>query len=162
MVLRIGPIIAVASLGILAAVLVMQYGFGYRPCELCHWQRYPFIATAALGGIAWWLGGRMPRVSGALIGLAGATFLVGAGIAAFHVGVEQKWWAGLETCGSTTGPATSIEDLRRQLLGAPIVRCDEVAWSLFGVSLAGYNVLVSLALAALAVFAARRMMLRPA
>lgn len=154
--------IALASVAILAAVLVMQYGFDYRPCELCHWQRYPFVATAVLGAIAWWCGDRMPRVTGVLAGLAATTFLVGAGVAAFHVGVEQKWWAGLESCGSPDGPATSIEELRRRLEGTPMVRCDEVAWSLFGISLAGYNVLVSLALAVVAAAAARQLMARPA
>lgn len=160
--LRIGPVIALASVAILAAVLVMQYGFGYRPCELCHWQRYPFVATALLGALAWWSGERMPRLTGVLVGLAAVTFLAGAGVAAFHVGVEQKWWAGLESCGSPDGPANSIEELRLRLQGTPMVRCDEVAWSLFGVSLAGYNVLVSLALAVVAVSAARHLIARPA
>ncbi len=82
-------------------------------------------------------------------------FLVGAGLAAFHVGVEQHWWAGTAECGANFGPAGSVEELRRRLLAQAVVRCDEVAWSLFGISMAGYNFLLSLALAVFAVRAVR-------
>ena len=87
--------------------------------------------------------------------------LVGAGIALFHVGVEQHWWQGTAECGSTLPPAATIDELRARLLAQPVVRCDEVAWSLFGISMAGYNVILSLLIAAFAVAAALRTWSRP-
>jgi disulfide bond formation protein DsbB len=83
--------------------------------------------------------------------------LIGGGIAAFHVGVEQHWWTGTPGCGV---PATSnsIEEMRAQIMAAPVVRCDQVAWSLFGISMAGYNILISLVLAAVALISARHAM----
>jgi disulfide bond formation protein DsbB len=87
---------------------------------------------------------------------AGVAALAGTGIAVFHVGVEQHWWQGTAECGSTLGAASSIEDMRRMLLAQPVVRCDEVAWSLFGISMAGYNALISLGLAAFALAALRQ------
>jgi disulfide bond formation protein DsbB len=81
--------------------------------------------------------------------------MVGAGIAVFHVGVEQHWWAGTAACGSTLS-ATSVEALRAQILAAPVVRCDQPAWSLLGISMAGYNALISAALAVVALIGARR------
>lgn len=86
--------------------------------------------------------------------LAGLVFLAGAGIAAFHVGVEQHWWQGLASCGGNLPQARTVEELRAALLAQPVVRCDEVAWSLFGISMAGWNFLFSLGLAALSFAAA--------
>ena len=88
---------------------------------------------------------------------AGLTLLTGAAIAAFHVGVEQHWWQGTAECGAVDGAADSLEALRAQILTAPTVRCDEVPWSLFGISMAGYNFLVSLGLGAGALAAGRRL-----
>ena len=84
-------------------------------------------------------------------------FLVGAGLALYHVGVAQQLIAGPRACSAAPGEATTIEALRAQLLARPVVRCDEVPWSLFGVSLAGYNASLSLALAAAALWATRVM-----
>src|SRR5207237_10719321 len=97
-------------------------------------------------------------VAGALLAIAALGFLAGAGIAAFHVGVEQHWWAGTAECGAS-GPLAggSAADLRAKLLAQPVVRCDEVAWSLFGISMAGFNVIVSLALTAFAALGAKRL-----
>lgn len=150
---RLAPsIVALASGGILLTVLGFQYLGGYQPCELCHWQRYPYIATLLLSIVAIAVRG----CHRAVLALCGLLFLVGAGIAAFHVGVEQHWWQGLAACGSAFGPAGSIDELRARLLAQPVVRCDEVAWSLFGLSMAGYNFMVSLALTAFALHAAWR------
>ena len=102
-------------------------------------------------------------MAGGLHGLAAAAFLIGAGIAAYHVGVEQYWWAGTEACtGAATGSARSVDELRAQIMTAPTARCDEIAWSLFGVSMAGYNFLFSLVLAGFAALAARANLRREA
>lgn len=143
--------ILVASLAILGTALASQYWGGLAPCELCLWQRWAYVATIVLGLAALLAGGRLRA---GLTGLAALAFLAGAGVAAFHVGVEQHWWAGLPGCSAGTG-AQTVEQLKAQILAAPVVRCDEAAWSLFGVSMAGWNVLVSLALAGFSTIAAR-------
>lgn len=145
-------LIAAASLALLLGALGFQYLGGYPPCVLCHWQRYAHVATAVLAiGAA-----LVPRAAGGLLGAAALAVLVGAGIAGFHVGVELHWWQGTAECGSSISGTSSIEELRARLLAQPVVRCDEVAWSLFGVSMAGYNLLISLALGGFAAAAAGR------
>ena len=141
----------------LAAALFAQYVMGLQPCVLCIWQRWPYVATVVLGAAALAVPGR-PQVRAALLTAAMAAFLTGAGIGVFQVGVEQQWWQGTAGCGGISGTG-SFEDFQRQLLAAPVVRCDEVQWSLFGLSMAGYNVLLSLALAAFAGAAAWRTVL---
>tara|TARA_Y100000766_G_C18378467_1_gene352325 strand:- start:129 stop:440 length:312 start_codon:yes stop_codon:yes gene_type:complete len=79
-------------------------------------------------------------------GASSIAILSGAGIAGFHVGVEQHWWEGLASCGGAGGILNSVEALRQQIMSAPVFRCAEVAWSLFGISMSGYNFLISLAL----------------
>jgi disulfide bond formation protein DsbB len=137
----------------LLGALFFQYVVGLAPCVLCIWQRWPHVAVVVLGAAALGLA-RRAGARAAALALAGIALLVGAGIGAFHVGVEQRWWAGTSECGGAVG-AGSVDALRAQILAAPVVRCDEVAWSLFGISMAGYNVLISLALAAVAFLAAR-------
>jgi disulfide bond formation protein DsbB len=92
-----------------------------------------------------------PGISGRLLGQIVMIFafdwFASAGIAGFHVGVEQHWWEGLEACGAGGVDAgANFDDLKAAILAAPLVRCDEVPWSLFGISLAGYNFLASAAL----------------
>jgi disulfide bond formation protein DsbB len=98
---------------------------------------------------------RAPKLRAALLALCGVALLFGGGVAVFHVGVEQHWWTGTPGCG-VPATANSIDALRAQIMAAPVVRCDQVAWSLFGISMAGYNILISLALAAIAFMSARR------
>jgi disulfide bond formation protein DsbB len=148
-------LVLLASIAILGAAFAFQHLGGLQPCVLCIWQRYPYGVAIAVAVIGLLLSGRPSAMRAALV-LCAAAFLVGGGIAAFHVGVEQGWWEGTASCGSTRPPSASIEELRARLMAAPVVRCDEVAWSLFGVSMAGYNVLLSIALAALALTAAAR------
>lgn len=153
---RLPAFVTLASVAVLGTALASQYIGGLRPCELCYWQRYPYWATIALGVAGVALARRSARLAAGLAALAGLVFLIGAGIAFFHVGVEQHWWAGTSQCGAFSGPIGSLEELRRQLEAAPIVRCDEPAWTLFGISMAGFNMLVSLALAAITLTSARR------
>ena len=130
-----------AGLGALAAAFAFQHLGGLDPCVLCVYQRWPHAVTVLLAGLAL-LGGRHASLA---LAAAGLTALAGAGLAGFHVGVEQKWWAGTAACGSVGG-ADTVEALREQLAAAPAARCDEVPWSLFGLSMASYNGLLSLAL----------------
>jgi disulfide bond formation protein DsbB len=148
-------LIALASLAVLAAAFAFQYLGGLQPCVLCIYQRYPYGVAIALGVIALVL--PRGRAQAVLLGLAALVFLVDAGIAAFHVGVEQHWWAGTEACGGAAPAAPQNLNALMQSLGTQPARCDAVAWSLFGISMAGYNFLVALALAAFSVAAARRL-----
>lgn len=144
-------LLLLASGAILGAALASQYWGGLAPCELCYWQRWAHVAAMAPALMALFAPGRARAV---LLGLAALVLLGSAGIALFHAGVEQKWWAGLSGCG-VTGGADSIADLKAQIMAAPVVRCDDIAWSLMGISMAGWNALASLALAGFAGMAAR-------
>lgn len=147
-------LLMLASAGTLLAALFFQYVVGLQPCVLCIWQRWPYVAVLALGLVALAVG-RNARARAALVGLMGVALVVGAGVAVFHVGVEQHWWTGTSGCG-VTGSADSLEALRAQVLAAPVTRCDEIAWSLLGVSMAGWNALIAAGLGVAAfAFAAR-------
>jgi disulfide bond formation protein DsbB len=145
--------IAAASAGALAVAYAAEHGFGLEPCALCLYQRVPYVAAAALAGFA-----LVPAAKGfarpAAV-LAGLVFLVGAALAFYHVGVERHWWPGTEACAGELAAATSVAELKARLTEPPAPRCDEVAFSLFGVSMAGYNGIASLALAAFALAGAR-------
>ena len=155
---RLAPALAaLTSAALLLGALAFQYLGGLPPCVLCIWQRWAHVAAivpALLAAVLVWRGPE--RAAPWLLALAGLAFLAGAGIAGFHVGVEQQWWQGTASCGATSAPAT-LEDLKRQLMAQPIVRCDAVAWSLAGISMAGYNMLASAALGAYALWAAARL-----
>jgi disulfide bond formation protein DsbB len=135
----LGPLLG--SLALLLGALAFQYLGGLAPCHLCLLQRWPHAIAIALGVIllAWpnrWL---------AL--LAGFVVLAGAGVAVYHVGVEQAWWPGPTTCTAPEPGAMSAGELLDQILETPVVLCDQVAWSLWGISMAGWNAILSLGLA---------------
>lgn len=140
------PLLALAGGVILLAALALQYLGGLAPCPLCVWQRWPYALVIALGVVGWrW----RPR---AMLGIAALTLLAGAGIGVYHVGIEQGWWALPAGCAAGQS-AESVEDLRRLLAEAPPA-CDQVAFTFLGLSLAGWNVVAALALAAYAASAA--------
>lgn len=142
-----------ASALALATAYAAQYGGGLEPCPLCLYQRVPYAVGGALAGGA--LAVRSPRLLPLLLGLAAAAFFANAGIAFYHVGVENHLWASA-VCAGDAPAIASVEDLRRALAQPPPKPCDAVDWSLFGVSMAGYNVIASLGLAGLAFAAAAR------
>jgi disulfide bond formation protein DsbB len=136
-----------ASAAVIGVALLSQYWGGLAPCELCLLQRWPWWGAIAGAALLWIVGDRVRLPPAALILFA--VFLVGSGLAFYHVGVEQHWFRGPTACTATPGAgAQTIDDLRRQLLGAQPVLCDQVQWSLFGLSLAGLNLLASLGMAA--------------
>jgi disulfide bond formation protein DsbB len=132
-------VLALASAALLLGALGLQYLGGLPPCRLCIWQRWPYVALIVLGVVGWRV---FPR---AALGLAALVLLIGAGLAVYHVGVEQGWWALPAGCIAGQG-AESIEDLKRLLAEAPPA-CDQVGFTLLGLSLAGWNLVVSLLLA---------------
>jgi disulfide bond formation protein DsbB len=148
---RSGFLIALLSAATLGMAFIAQYGFGLAPCQLCLWQRWPYAAAVVFGLAALML----PRLRPALLALATLSIMVGGGIGVFHVGVEEKWWQGLTSCGGGPTP-NSIEALRAQLLTAPVARCDEVSFRFLGLSMAGWNVLWSACLVIFGALAAKR------
>ena len=139
-------VLAAAGLGSLAVALLAQYWGGLQPCALCIYQRYAHGAAGGAGLIALLLVAH-PAARQVLTGLGGLALLAGAGIAAFHVGVEQHWWQGTAGCHAPGfDPDLTIDQLRETMLATRFVACDEIPWELFGISIAGYNFLVSLAL----------------
>jgi disulfide bond formation protein DsbB len=137
-------------LALLGGAYASQYLGGLHPCEMCWWQRYPHVAAIPLALAAYASRGR-PCVSALLAGLAGLAVGISGLIGLFHAGVEYGWWEGLTTC-STTPSGGSGADMLNQIMATPMIRCDVAPWSLFGISLAGYNGLLSGA-AALAILA---------
>jgi disulfide bond formation protein DsbB len=132
----------------LAGALAFQHLGGLAPCALCIDQRKAWGAVIGLAALAALAEGKSRiAISLALLMLAGVAALVGAGVAGYHVGVEQSWWQGTAACGAGFQGfgGGSAADLREQLLARPVVRCDEVAWSMLGISMAGWNGLISLA-----------------
>ncbi len=152
---RLWPgLLAAACLGALGTALASQYWGGLYPCALCVYQRYAYGAALVAAGLAFGLASK-PGARKATLGIAGLAFLAGAGLAGFHVGVEERWWEGLEACSNPGLPAdASLEELRAAILNQPFAPCDAVPWSLFGISIAGYNLLASVSLAGLAFWAA--------
>ena len=133
-------LLALAAALALGAAYVAQYGFGLAPCELCLWQRYPYMAALPLGVLAA-LTAPGTGVRRALVALTGLAFVAGAGIAGFHVGVEQGLWEGLPGCSAPEiTKDMSVAELQRALEArSEVVPCDEPAWTFAGVSMAGYN-----------------------
>ncbi|QMU57589.1 MAG: disulfide bond formation protein B [Boseongicola sp.] len=133
------------SLALLTGAYIFQ-SLGYAPCKLCLYQRWPHATAVVIGGLVLATG---PFLVWGVLGLLSA--LATAGLGVYHSGVEFGWWEGPSTC---TGGGTSLDALSGdQLLSidvpVDIVMCDEVAWALAGISMAGWNAIFSLLLAAL-------------
>ncbi|MDA7963270.1 disulfide bond formation protein B [Ruegeria sp.] len=129
-----------------AAMLLAAWGFQYlggmAPCKMCIWQRYPHGAAAVIGVLAL----ALPSLQ--VLPLIGAlAALITAGIGVFHAGVERKWWEGPSSCTSGDISGLSAEELLNQIMTAPLVRCDEIPWEMFGLSMAGWNAVISAGLA---------------
>lgn len=155
-------LLALGSAGVLSAAFFFQYVLGYQPCALCIYQRWPYAVVVALGLVGY-AARRLLAGGGtaSLLVLCALALAVDSGVAVYHVGVEQHWWAGTASCGGTAAAADSLDALRAQIMAAAIVRCDEPAWTLFGVSMAGYNVLLAAGLAGYAFHAARQALTGP-
>lgn len=149
-------LILAAAAATIAGALVFEHGFGLRPCKLCLIQRDPYYLAMPVALAATLLPGRGPWLRFAL-GLLGLIFLASAGLGAYHAGVEWGVWPGPSDCGGAGAAATAggMDDFLKSLESVRVVSCTEAAWRFLGLSLAGWNVLISLALAALALAAAR-------
>jgi disulfide bond formation protein DsbB len=141
---------ALASIGVLAAALIAEYGFGLRPCHLCLLQRIPYTAVAVIGiGALWLHNQRLLRYALILVMLL---FLGGAGLAIYHSGVEYGVFTGPSGCTLSDGVPDSIEEMRRQIAEAALVSCDQPGGFVFGLSLAVWNSVIYLFLTILAAY----------
>lgn len=139
---------ALGSALLLGGAFVFQW-LGYAPCPMCIWQRYPHAVAIAIGVMVMILPGRALPMLGALAALS--TGVIGV----FHTGVERGWWEGPSTCSSQPIDGLSAEELLDQIMAAPLVRCDEVAWQLAGLSMASWNAILSFGLVAIWLMAVR-------
>jgi disulfide bond formation protein DsbB len=133
-----------------------QYVLGLPPCPLCLEQRIAFYVSIPLAAVVAIAAGRnAPRgIVAAGLGIIALAMLFNSGLALFHAGVEWKWWPGPRECSGPLGDLTAGGDLLSSLTNLTIVRCDEAAWRFLGLSLAGYDVLISLTLAVIAAWGA--------
>lgn len=142
-------LLAAGSVLPLAGALLSQFGFGLHPCEMCLYQRIPYAIVALLG--LWVL---LTPYSPAklrsvlLVGLL--LWLVEAGLAFYHVGIEENWWDSATGCTSDSKVGASLDDIKAAIMKGPIVSCKDVALRVLGLSMAGWNVLYAAGLAGLA------------
>jgi disulfide bond formation protein DsbB len=155
-----GVIPAGIVLALCVATIVGAFAFqaaGYAPCELCLKERLPYYAGMALAAttllLAWRRSNGASRTGFVLLALV---FLFSAGFGAYHAGVEWGFWPGPSDCTGTLARAADNADFLRQLQTVRVVRCDAVAIRILGLSLAGWNAVISTGLAAVAVLGARR------
>jgi len=146
-----------ASVAVLAAAFAFQYLGGLQPCVLCIYQRYPYGITIALSLTALTLANRREGIAASrmIVYACALAFAAGFAIAVFHVGVEQHWWQGTPECG-VLGTASTLQEMEELLKHGPAVRCDVPQFTLFGISMAGYNALISAALSAFSLWAPRQ------
>jgi disulfide bond formation protein DsbB len=149
-------VVAGAGAATIAGAWFFQYVLGYQPCPLCLEQRIPYyvaivlaalVAAAALREAPRWV-----LVAGLV--LTALVMLAGAGLGAYHAGVEWQWWPGPTDCSGPVNNLGSARDLLNQMQTTTVIRCDEVALRILGLSLAGWNVLIALGLAAVALWGA--------
>lgn len=153
---RLFPLFLVAvAAATLGAAYTAQYAYDLEPCVLCLYQRVPYAIVGALGIAG--LVSKDVRIIRWIALLAVVAFVVEAGIAFYHVGVEQKWWASAASCGGGLTKLDSTDAFLQALQQKPAKACDEVDWTLFGISMATYNVVAALAFAAAAFVGWRRL-----
>lgn len=122
---------------LLAGAYLSQYGFDLYPCEMCWWQRYPHFAAVSFALLSFLVAPKRLWIV-----LAAGGLLTSGLIGLFHAGVEYGWWEGVTSCAAI--PQTSEgQSALDAIMNAPVVRCDEAPWTLLGISLAGFNFLIS-------------------
>lgn len=134
-----------ASFGLLAGAFWFEIIVGLPPCNLCIWQRWPHAIIIAIAGI-----GLVAIKQNWILLLIALSAISTALIGLYHSGVEQGWWSGPSGCSNQLNSDTDISSLTTSLLEMPVVKCDEIAWSLMGISMAGWNSIASFAIAVFA------------
>jgi len=131
---------------LLAGAYYFQYAVGLAPCEMCYWQRWAHFAALLFAAIAFAGGGRLPDRGRSLVWLAALAVLASGAIGFYHAGVEAGYFEGFTQCTSTVS-GSSADELLKAIMAAPVVRCDQIQWSWLGISMAGWNAILSLAAA---------------
>ncbi|WP_294607659.1 disulfide bond formation protein B [uncultured Roseovarius sp.] len=138
------------SAAMMLGALAFQHLGDMAPCKLCIWQRWPHVSAICFGALALAFAPRLMAFGGMLAALTTS------GIGMYHTGVERGWWEGPTTCTAGDAAGLSTDDLLAQIMAAPLVRCDEVPWEMFTLSMASWNAIASLGLAAIWLLAWRR------
>jgi disulfide bond formation protein DsbB len=139
-------VLGLAAFALIVGALGFEYLDHLPPCEMCMWQRYPHVAAGIIGVGGFFLlrAKILPGSTAAGIAIVTALLIASSGvIGVYHAGVEWHFWPGPQSCTGSAFHASGTLDLN-----APVVMCDHAAWRLFGLSLAGYNAILSFALAA--------------
>lgn len=123
---------------LMGGALISQFVFGLYPCQMCWWQRYPHIAAIVLALLAYTMKGK--GAGDLAVTLAAIAVGISGLIGGFHAGVEYGWWEGVTACSTVAGGGNPLD----AIMNAPVVRCDVAPWDLFGISLAGFNFLISI------------------
>jgi disulfide bond formation protein DsbB len=155
--LTAAALVALIGLATIGGFFFFQYVLGYPPCPLCLEQRNAYYVAVPLAALLW-LGGSYGASNKVLVAgfaVIAAVMLWNSGLAAYHAGVEWKFWPGPQDCSGPINNFGSAKNLLKTLNNISVVRCDQAAWRFLGLSLAGYDVLVSLALAGIAAWGAR-------
>jgi disulfide bond formation protein DsbB len=145
---RLGLAAAVGSLLLLGGAYYFELVVGLPPCDMCLWQRYPHMLAILFGLLTVPLLVE-PKVALVFALLAIFALFVTAGIGFYHAGVEQHWWAGPQSCTGRVPAGLSAEELKKYLMSARMVRCDQIPWQMWNISMAGWNAILSGALAIL-------------
>jgi disulfide bond formation protein DsbB len=155
--LTIPGIVLLGSVAALAIAFASQYLGGLQPCQLCIWQRWGYAGAIVLALATLPFPARLRPYGAALAALG---LLATAGLAFFHAGVEYHWWQGLKSCTGTLDTSQTLSALEQQLMATPVIPCDRPAWTMLGISMAGYDFLYAGALGLLCLVAALRLIRR--
>jgi disulfide bond formation protein DsbB len=136
---RVSAFAFLVPLFLLAGAFYFQFGMGLYPCEMCVWQRWPHIIALYLGCVGLLMASRHIGLARGFAGLAGLAIITSGAIGIFHAGVEYQWWEGITACAVTTTTEITLDSI----MNAPTVSCSTAPWSLFGISIAGYNGIIS-------------------
>ena len=135
------------SFSLLASAISFEFFYDLVPCKLCVWQRWPHVIIIAITLV----GLSILNKTWILLLISLSAIVTGI-IGLYHTGIEQGWWSGPLGCSSQFGSETDISNLTTLLLETPVVKCDEIVWSLFNISMAGWNSLVSFFIAIFSFF----------
>ncbi|MFI4999947.1 MAG: disulfide bond formation protein B [Reyranellales bacterium] len=139
---QLGLFALLGSGALLGGAYYFQYVEGLAPCEMCWWQRYPHM-VAIVAGLAAGASFAWPRLALVFALTAITALFVTAAIGVFHAGVEYHLWQGPQACSGTIPRGLSAAELKKFLLGQAMVRCDAPAWKMWGISMAGWNAILS-------------------
>ena len=137
---RLITIASFSSMVVIMGAFAFEYIGGFLPCKLCYWQRYPHFLIILLFPFLYFFQIR------SLIFLGVISMFVSTILAFYHVGIEQKYWLGPNSCSNSSIEGLTTDQLIEQIMTTPLVRCDEIAWELIGISMAGWNALISICL----------------